>query len=232
MHGVEVGLDFGDLAADVRIDALDFNAGHVGGAQVDVLHVRDGDAELVVLEARGNVGVRLRINVGIAADRDGCAHAELGRNAVDPLEFGLALDVEAADARLEREGDLAGGLADAGVDDLLGAEAGAKRAGDFAAAHGVDAGAEAREHLKNAGRRVGLHGIADGMRDVGERLFVGEVVALDASAGIDVGGLLESAGEFEQGDAFAEEDAVLPVKAGPVVVFRHLEGKVQGRFVC
>ena len=110
--------------------------------------------------------------------------------------------------------------------------AGAKRAGDFAAAHGVDAGAEAREHLKNAGRRVGLHGIADGMRDVGERLFVGEVVALDASAGIDVGGLLESAGEFEQGDAFAEEDAVLPVKAGPVVVFRHLEGKVQGRFVC
>jgi len=70
------------------------------------------------------------------------------------------------------------------------------------------------------------------VRDVGERLFVGEVVALDASAGIDVGGLLESAGEFEQGDAFAEEDAVLPVKAGPVVVFRHLEGKVQGRFVC
>ena len=70
------------------------------------------------------------------------------------------------------------------------------------------------------------------MRDVGERLFVGEVVALDASAGIDVGGLLESAGEFEQGDAFAEEDAVLPVKAGPVVVFRHLEGKMQGRFVC
>lgn len=141
--------------------------------------------------------MRLRINVGIAADRDGCAHAELGRNAVDPLEFARST-LKRTDARLEREGDLAGGLADAGVDDLLGAEAGAKRAGDFAAAHGVDAGAEAREHLKNAGRRVGLHGIADGMRDVGERLFVGEVVALDASAGIDVGGLLESAGEFEQ----------------------------------
>ena len=100
VHGVEVGLDFGDLAADVRIDALDFNAGHVGGAQVDVLHVRDGDAELVVLEARGNVGVRLRINVGIAADRDGCAHAELGSNAVDRSSSGSLSTFEAADAAL------------------------------------------------------------------------------------------------------------------------------------
>ena len=67
------------------------------------------------------------------------------RPRAEQLELGLGLDVEAEDAGVEREGDLARGLADAGEDDALGRHAGGERAAQLALGDHVHAGAEPGE---------------------------------------------------------------------------------------
>ena len=58
------------------------------------------------------------------------------------LELGLGLDVDAEDAFVDRERELARGLADAGEHDLLRRDAGGARALELALRHHVGAGAE------------------------------------------------------------------------------------------
>ena len=60
----------------------------------------DVDAELVLLAAGGDLGVRAGIDVGIDPDGDVGLHAELGRDGVQGLELGRALDIDLADAGL------------------------------------------------------------------------------------------------------------------------------------
>ena len=69
-----------------------------------------GDAELVLLEPRGDVRVSARIDVGVhsEADRGPCSH--LAGDPIDADELVLGLHVEAQDAGLERDTDLLGDL--------------------------------------------------------------------------------------------------------------------------
>ena len=48
--GMHEGLKFGDLAADVHIDARNSNAGQFGGALIERNRLVVGDAELIVFE--------------------------------------------------------------------------------------------------------------------------------------------------------------------------------------
>ena len=106
---------FGDLRADVAVDADHAQAGQrrrAGrwhGALV-------GDAELVALQAGGDVGVGLGVHVGVDADADRCAQAHGLGDFAEHLQLGLALDVEAANAGLQRLAHLGAGLAHAGED--------------------------------------------------------------------------------------------------------------------
>ena len=61
----------------------------------------EGHAELVVLEARRDVRVRLRIDVRVHPDADRRRPVHPGGHALEVLELGLRLDVEEADAGLE-----------------------------------------------------------------------------------------------------------------------------------
>ncbi|MCY1382011.1 hypothetical protein D9M69_699870 [compost metagenome] len=72
--GVQVGRGFGDLRADVAVDADHLEARQPGGVLVGLHRAVVRDAELVALEAGGNVGMRLRVDVRIDADADRCAH--------------------------------------------------------------------------------------------------------------------------------------------------------------
>ena len=48
--GMHEGLKFGDLAADVHIDARNSNAGQCGGVLIERNRLVVGDAELIVFE--------------------------------------------------------------------------------------------------------------------------------------------------------------------------------------
>ena len=64
-----------------------------------------------------------------------------GGDIAQPLELGLALEVEALDADFEPAPHLGDGLADAGKDDLVRRDAGGDGAFEFAARDHVGAGA-------------------------------------------------------------------------------------------
>src|SRR4051812_32287704 len=72
-----------------------------------------GHSELVLQHARGNVGVRLRIHVGIYSKRNRGAPAFAPRESLDALELGFGLQIQAKDVLLESQLDLGLALADA-----------------------------------------------------------------------------------------------------------------------
>ena len=120
-----------------------------------------GDAELVALQAGGNVGVGLGVHIRIDPNADRCALAQTGRHVVEHFEFGFAFDVEAANAQFERAAHLGAGLADPREDHPRRRDAGGQHAFEFATGDDVKAAAGPGKDLQDAQRGVGLHGIAD-----------------------------------------------------------------------
>ena len=86
--------------------------------------------------------MRLRVDVGIDADRDVGGRAARCGKLGEELKLALRFHVEAEDAGFEPEGELARRLADAGEDDLLRRHAGGERAAKLALGDDVGAGAE------------------------------------------------------------------------------------------
>ena len=94
------------------VDALELR-----GAAIDLAGALDGDAELVLAQAGGDVGVRFGEDVRVDAQRDAGLLAQ-GLGAFgEEFEFGFALDVEEEDVGVEGGVHLPGLLADAGEDD-------------------------------------------------------------------------------------------------------------------
>ena len=85
--------EIGDLRADMHVDAGDAYAGQFGGVRIDVARARDRNAELVFGLARRDLGMRLRIDVGIDAQRRSRAVApRLRRRCAEMrLELGFGL---------------------------------------------------------------------------------------------------------------------------------------------
>src|SRR5690606_26375938 len=65
-----------ELRADVEVDAGDLQALRAGGFAEQAARLLHRHAELVLLEARRDVRVRLRVDVGVDAQRDLRALAE------------------------------------------------------------------------------------------------------------------------------------------------------------
>ena len=101
---VEVGLHLRDLRADVAIDAHHLQARQRRGAAVAGQRLVVGDAELVVLQAGGDVGVGAGVDVGIDAQADPRRAAHGQRLLRQQLQLALAFDVEAAHAGLQARG--------------------------------------------------------------------------------------------------------------------------------
>ena len=87
---------------------------------------------------RASTSGLMRRLTGAIAPRD-------GGDLREQLQLRLRFHVEAVDARIEREGELARRLADAGEEDLLGRHAGGERAAQLALRDDVGAGAEPRQ---------------------------------------------------------------------------------------
>lgn len=85
--------------------------------------------------------MRLGVHVGVHADADRSLHAQLERHFVEHVDLGLALDVEAADAGLQRLAHFGARLAHAREDDLARIAAGGQHALQFTARDDVEAAA-------------------------------------------------------------------------------------------
>ena len=145
----------------MAVDADGLEVGIGCGLLIEGLGALDRDAELVLLEARRDVRMGLRVNVRVHPDGERSPEAKATSGAGECLKLWLGLDVEAEDAGLQRELHLGDGLADSGVDDPVGIRAGAERPLQLAAGDDVEPGAQRCHKGEHADAAAGLHRVAD-----------------------------------------------------------------------
>jgi|GEM_PF-6075133 len=202
---IEEGRQGGQLRADMAVDADHFEVAQFVGARIHRFGIGDGDAELVFLEAGGDVRMGAGVHVRVDAQRHRGDHAQLGGDQLQTLELVGGFDIEAMHADFQRTTHVVAGLADAGEDDALRLAAGSQHALQFAARDDVEARPEARQDVEHAEVGVGFHREADQVRHARQCVGIGPVVRFDVRAGVDVGGGAEALRESGQRHALREE---------------------------
>ena len=152
--------------------------------------------------------MRLRIDVGIDAKADRRDLACAFGDALEVLELARGLDVEAEDVQRRAPAQLLVGLADAGEHDLARIAAGRDHARELAAGHDVEAAAQAREDVEHGEVRVGLHRVADEMRQRRERAVELAVGGLERGARIHKAGGAETRRDVGERHALDAELAI------------------------
>ena len=139
---------------------------------------------------------------------------EASRSEQFQLRFGF--HVEEANAGAQRFANLLARLAHAGKDDAVAGNAGALQAVEFAAGNNVEAAAQTCQQAQDGKIRIGLHRVADRVRQASEGAIQHAIRAGDAGGAVDVGGSAHAVGDLLQGDAFAVELPVSPGKSAGV----------------
>ena len=204
LDGLFEGRGFGDLGADVHLDAAQAEVFEAGGAGVDGGDLFKGDAEFIFVGAGGDFGVGVGGDVGVDAQGDGRNFLQAGGDAVDALQFRFALAVEGVNVLPQGEFNFLFRLAHAGEDAAARVAAGGDDALQVAGADDVEAAAGIGEHAEHGEVRVGFDGVANQVvhrRQRGIQLLemVGQRVL-----GIDVKRRAEFFGERVNAHTFTE----------------------------
>ena len=128
------------------------------------------------------------------------AHALRNIGQLPQLAGGL--DVETADAHIERGRHLVGGFAYAGEHHVLCAATGPQHACQFAAGNNVESGTAGGQQPQQGEVGVGLDGVADPMRDAREGLVQPAIARFDRCARVCKTGCAEALGEPGKSNAF------------------------------
>ena len=83
------------LRADVAIDSGDIDVGQAGADAVGRQCVFKCDAELVLFQTGGNIGMGLGVHVRIDSQRHPCSLAHVGRDGIEAMQLWNGFDVEA-----------------------------------------------------------------------------------------------------------------------------------------
>ena len=150
-----------NLTADVEVEPDNLDVLQLAGVLNDGHHVAHGDAELILGQSGGDVGVGVGTYVGVQSEGHAGHLALGGSQLVDDLELGDALDVEAEDVAVEPDVDFPVGLADAGEDNLRAREASLDAGLNLAAADAVGTQACLTDDGEQAWVDVGLDGVVD-----------------------------------------------------------------------
>ena len=145
------------------------------------------------------------VHVGVHADGKAGLHAAARGHGVDQRQFRFRLAIEAVDAARERVFHFGRGLAHAGENHLGRIAAGLEHAKQFAAGNDVEARAGFGQQRQHGQRRVGLHGVADGVRQFAEGFVVRPVVSQQRLAGVHVGRGAHAGGQIGQRHLLAIE---------------------------
>ncbi len=196
----------------MAVDADHVEVRQLRGAHVDGLGVGYGDAELVFLEARGDVRVGAGVDVRVHAQRHRRDLAHLGGHHLQALELVGGLDVEAVHPHFQGAAHVFTGLADPGEHHAIGAAAGGQHAFQFTAGDDVEARAQARQQVQHAQVGVGLDREADQVIHPVQGIGVAAVLRLDMGTRVHVGGRSEAFGDRRQGHPFREQLAAAVVE--------------------
>jgi hypothetical protein len=195
----------GDLRADVHVHADEAQPGQPLPLAIDREGVLQRDAELVRLQAGGDVRMAPGVDVGIDAQRHARLPLQPARDGGDAIELARRLGVDGADAVRDRVFELGPGLADAGEDDIGGSETGAERHLDLARRIGVGAAAERAEQAHDRQRRVGFQRVMDCVRIAVEGRVDRRVRLGDGSRAVDVDRGADAIDDGGKADAVAGE---------------------------
>ena len=100
------GIQFSELRADMAIHPDDLDVRHRGRLAIDGGCQLDGNAELVLLEAGGDIGVSTGIDIRIDPHRDASLLAHAARHPIEALQLGFRLQIEAEDLFIQRQAHL------------------------------------------------------------------------------------------------------------------------------
>jgi hypothetical protein len=189
------------------VDADEPQRGGGEPVAVDGSGVLQRDAELVGLQAGGDVRMALRVDVRVHAERHARLPPERACDLGDAIELSGRLGVDRADVGADRVFKLRAGLADAGEDDIARRESGAERDVDLAAGVRIGAAAERAEQARDRQRRVCLQRVMDRMRIAVERRIDGAIRLADRPRAVDIRGSADTLDDGVHADAIADEAA-------------------------
>ena len=196
----------------MAIDAEHVEVRQRGGQPVHAQGFLVRDAELVLAQAGGDVGVGARVDVGVHAQRDRRPPSERTGDLVQPPQLALRFDVEAAHADLERALHLRARLADAGEHDPRGVAAGGQHPFELAARHDVEARAAPGEQVDDRQVGVRLQRVADEHLAAGRRTREFVEGRGDGRLRIDPGGRAEALGDVGKRDVFGQQPMLAVVE--------------------
>ncbi len=152
------------------------------GQSIGLRRLGNVDAELVLPQTGGDVGVGVGVHVRVDAQRHGGGHAELPGHPAQAMQLRQGFDVEAADTDFQGAAHLVVALADAGKHHLAGIAAGSQHPLEFADRDNVETRTQARQHVQYGQIGVGLDRIANQVWAIGKGLVEGVPMALERGA--------------------------------------------------
>ncbi|MNJ26724.1 hypothetical protein D3C77_212140 [compost metagenome] len=213
VEGVEEGFQGGQLRADVAVDTDHFQVRQLGGANVHLFGIGDGDTELVFFQTRGDVRVGAGIDVRVDPQRNRRAQAHLGGNHLQAFQLVGGLDVEAVHADFQGATHVFTGLADTGENHAIGAATGGQDTLQLTAGNDVETCAQTGQQVQHAEVGVGFDGKAHQVRNTLQSVGIATVLGLDVGARVDIGWRAETFGDGRQGHAFREQFTVAVVES-------------------
>ena len=87
VQGFQERFDLGQLRSDMATDAEDFDVIHPVGADIFLQCLIHGDTKLVLCQPGGDVGVGIRVNIGIDAERNRCRGTQFGGQFLQPVKL-------------------------------------------------------------------------------------------------------------------------------------------------
>ena len=211
-QGLDKGLDLGELGADVAAHAQDLDILHVPGPLILVQGRVHRDAELVLGQAGGDVGVGPGIHVRVDAQghrRPGC-HA--GGHLLQPVQFLGRFHVEHQDIGQQGLAHLGHGLAHAGIDDLPGVDPCLERPEQLAAGDDVGAAAVTGKQVENSDVGTGLDRKTGQVRCSVEGGIKGREVTLQGGHAVDIQWRSHGIDHLAHRHVLAVQQVVLVVK--------------------
>ncbi len=141
------------------MQANEVHVRHPGGKLNGGQHVLEGYAELVLVKSRGDFLVRMRVHIGIHAERNPCTHAGLGGKGIYHFKLGEAFHVETVNAGFKRKLYLAVALPYSGENDVAAFESARQRSLYLSTGDAVCAQSVGGNELEQARVGVCLHGV-------------------------------------------------------------------------
>ena len=200
----------------MAVDAGRLNVGQGGGATIQGQRILVGDTKLGFFQASRDVGMRLRVDIGIDAQAHRCFYPELTGDGIEALQFSGGLDVETENAGVQRLLHLGRRFSNAGENDFLRVGARCQHALQLAAGDNIETGAHTGKEVQDGEIGVGFDCVADerilASRMLGEYVLKLTQGLFQCGAGINIGRCAELFSKRRQSQGFGVQDAVFQGK--------------------